>query len=265
MSYFQVDDSFQDHPKFVGLGLDAVGLWSCGQAYCSRHLTDGFIPTAWVDMKSGGRQKGERVAATLVAANLWLVVAGGYTVKGYLDHNPSRADVEKKKADARARVGVFRERKRNATSETQMKRVTPALQQRTGNAAVTDPSTSTSTSTSDLKPPLAPPGGGRARGKRVASQVPQTAAADAEVSAWCAEWKLPNAAENPEVLRMIDHFRSTGGVKADWLATWRNWQRRAPEFAPRNGPRLAAANGTMVQEIPATGRLWKLPEGLPRG
>ena len=31
--------------------------------------------------------------------------------------------------------------------------------------------------------------------------------------------------------RFRDHFIGTGEAKADWLATWKNWIRRAPEFS----------------------------------
>lgn len=30
----------------------------------------------------------------------------------------------------------------------------------------------------------------------------------------------------------LDHFRSTGEMGADWMATLRNWIRRAPQFNP---------------------------------
>jgi len=30
-----------------------------------------------------------------------------------------------------------------------------------------------------------------------------------------------------------DHYRSTGAVRADWSAAWRNWCRREPQFSSR--------------------------------
>lgn len=35
-----------------------------------------------------------------------------------------------------------------------------------------------------------------------------------------------------ETEKFLDHFRSKGERKVDWLAAWRNWMRRASEFVP---------------------------------
>lgn len=35
--------------------------------------------------------------------------------------------------------------------------------------------------------------------------------------------------------KFADHARANGRLCADWPAAWRNWKRRTPEFAPRNG------------------------------
>lgn len=56
---------------------------------------------------------------------------------------------------------------------------------------------------------------------------------DQTFKACCIEWAKLNPNEiDPltefEVCR--DHWRSTGESRADWMATWRNWYRRAKEF-----------------------------------
>jgi hypothetical protein len=64
--------------------------------------------------------------------------------------------------------------------------------------------------------------------------------ADATLSdEWKAEAKRINPGCNAqlEFSKFADHFRGKGKAMVDWLATWRNWIRRAPEFAPRESYR----------------------------
>jgi hypothetical protein len=41
---FRVSDGFPDHPKTLGLTLEAIGLWTLAGCWCARYLTDGYIP-----------------------------------------------------------------------------------------------------------------------------------------------------------------------------------------------------------------------------
>lgn len=44
MPDFRVDDGFGNHPKTVGLSLEAIGLWTLAGAWSMRYLTDGHVP-----------------------------------------------------------------------------------------------------------------------------------------------------------------------------------------------------------------------------
>lgn len=109
MSYAQLDEHFDEHPKFAALELEHFGLMACAIAYCNRLLTDGFVATKAV-RGFGASGKGPKVADQLVAAGIWEKVDGGYRVVGFLDHNPSRVTVLSRREDARLR----KERSRNA-------------------------------------------------------------------------------------------------------------------------------------------------------
>lgn len=53
------------------------------------------------------------------------------------------------------------------------------------------------------------------------------------------EWahaEVPGADIEGETRKFLDHEYAE--PKSDWVGTWRNWMRRAPEFKPRNGSRL---------------------------
>lgn len=45
-----------------------------------------------------------------------------------------------------------------------------------------------------------------------------------------------SSSENSEFEKFRDHFRANGKRMKDWEAAWRNWKRRAPEFAARGSP-----------------------------
>lgn len=81
------------------------------------------------------------------------------------------------------------------------------------------------------KPPKA------ARATRCPSSV------DPKAGEWCRERGIPEP--RGEVAKMLDHFAAQGGskgAKADWGATWRNWERRAAEYAgTSNAPRRNTA------------------------
>lgn len=89
MTWFRIDDDFDQHPKVEAAGNRAIGLWARAGAYSSRLLTEGFVPTAMVPKLGGTR----RDAAALVDAGLWVEVEGGYRFHQWTERNPTRAKV----------------------------------------------------------------------------------------------------------------------------------------------------------------------------
>lgn len=102
MTWIKIDDGITEHPKCVDLTSAAWTLWLHGLAYCSRNLTDGYIPTAMLPRLSAVSNP-RKVADALVNAGLWHRENGGYQVHDYCDHQRSRADIEAERAAARER------------------------------------------------------------------------------------------------------------------------------------------------------------------
>lgn len=77
----------------------------------------------------------------------------------------------------------------------------------------------------------------RKRGQTVtASRIPDDFAIDAEMRQWAAE-KIPGFDIDTETETFIDYWRGRGdkgALKADWIATWRTWMRRAAKEAPQS-------------------------------
>lgn len=105
MPYAQIDEHFADHPKVVGLSDPAFRLHLAGILYCSRLLTDGLIDGAEVPRLV--RRYRKTSLAELVERNLWISLMDGaaYEIRDYLDWNPSR-EVVLRRRQARAENGA---------------------------------------------------------------------------------------------------------------------------------------------------------------
>jgi hypothetical protein len=100
MTYAGLPDEFHDDPRILEAGLAAAGLYACCTTYCGRHLTDGFVPR-----KAVARMLEEGDAAPLDAllrVGMMRLDGDRYEVVDYLKINPSRTEVERRKAKARA-------------------------------------------------------------------------------------------------------------------------------------------------------------------
>jgi hypothetical protein len=175
MTYAPIDDRFDEHPKYVEADWDIehYGMQACAITYCNRNTTDGRIPEAKV--RRFGRANAKKnlaVAAKLVEDGIWAKVDGGFQIVGFLDHNPSRAQVERKRAEAKARKEAWiRKRQeqdpngvRNANgtrSGTGQERVPERVKNTFGTLPDTDSDalqTQTQTQTQSDQKPLSPAG-----------------------------------------------------------------------------------------------------------
>jgi hypothetical protein len=107
MTHAVLDDGFDDHPRYASCDLARIGLVATAITYANRHLTDGVIPAAWPKRRWG--RAGEAAARFLVEEGIWLRRDDGdFEIDGFLDHNPSKAEVLAQRAeslDAKVRAG----------------------------------------------------------------------------------------------------------------------------------------------------------------
>lgn len=105
MPWLKIDDRVRTHPKIVQAGPDAAWYWFCGICYCREHLTDGYIPKGMLASLCPGvnLSVAKRLVAALIREKLWHAEADGYQVHDFLDWNPSRSEVLKKRAEDNAR------------------------------------------------------------------------------------------------------------------------------------------------------------------
>jgi hypothetical protein len=129
MPWIKVDDQIAHHPKFMAAGAPASWLWVCGQSYCARYLTDGFVPESALPTL-GNVTNPKAHAQTLVRVGLWERAEGGYRVHDYLQFQPSRADVEERRrqrANAGRKGGLRSGQTRHTKSEAPAKQLASSL------------------------------------------------------------------------------------------------------------------------------------------
>lgn len=110
MPWLKQDDGMAEHPKTKRLvrkrrllGLAAFGLHDLAMLNSARYLLDGHVPSEfvedWAD-RAGLRQKDvDDMLDALLTSGQWLLhESDGWVIHDYLDHNPSRAEVEARRA-----------------------------------------------------------------------------------------------------------------------------------------------------------------------
>ena len=117
MTWFRIDDGFNDHPKVDALEdgpcADAAeSLWLRAGVWSAKHLTDGFIPVGRAKRLARNR----KAPAELVRVGLWEAVDGGYQYHDWPDHQPTKEDVEAKRSLENARKARWRKGKSRKVS-----------------------------------------------------------------------------------------------------------------------------------------------------
>lgn len=130
-TYITVHDGMPDHPKIDGLSDAAFRLLVSTWCWCSRHLTNGHVPTATWSKRGTAKARRELIAAGLVEQ-----VADGVLVHDYLEHQRSAEEVAELSA-ARSEAGR-RGGKARASRQASAKQVPDGLSSKTQAESVTE-------------------------------------------------------------------------------------------------------------------------------
>ena len=154
MTYFQIDDASFEHPRMMDLTPDDWCLWVHCLGYCSRNLTDGFVPDRIMRTMSPVADP-DQTSAHLVKVGRLRKASGGFEVVGYGDHNRLAAEIREQRSAATERKRRSRERHADVTRDS---RVTERDMSRVSHSGVTRPESeseselkNTSSSESDLR------------------------------------------------------------------------------------------------------------------
>lgn len=180
MEWVKIDDNLPDHPKVLAIPrehrAEAMWLFVRANCYCSRNLTDGFVPLGYFDDAQA------TVQHLLEVGLLDDAPPTGYRVHDYLDYNRSKEQVEEFKAKRKAagQKGGLATAQARATANATASATAKRQQNRSKVQAEADTDT-------EREPPLTPPSGfgevikaiEKASGSTVSSKDQAT------VSGWC--------------------------------------------------------------------------------
>ncbi|WP_433658070.1 hypothetical protein ACQPW1_39805 [Nocardia sp. CA-128927] len=111
MPWFKVDDGFANSAAVVRIPrryrVTAVGLWTLAGTWCSKELTDGFVPVYLLDELGASKA----IAEHLVKAGLWHTVEGGWQFACWAPDQPTRAQVLEAREKEAERKRRWREAK----------------------------------------------------------------------------------------------------------------------------------------------------------
>lgn len=116
MGWVKLDDNFAEHPKVEEAGDLAAWLYVCGLQYCSRALSDGYIPAGRVPRLTMLKRP-QQLADKLVEVGLWERENGGFRVHDYTEYQRSADQIKKEREAVNNRVKKHRaKQRRNASS-----------------------------------------------------------------------------------------------------------------------------------------------------
>ena len=96
MTWANFDDNFADHPKTLGLSDGAFRLHVSAILYCSRHLTDGFVPKVKAPRLTPNYKPSH--LRELLQKGLWQGAGDEYELHDYLEWNRSRESIVSERA-----------------------------------------------------------------------------------------------------------------------------------------------------------------------
>lgn len=108
MTWLKLDDRFAGHPKVSALSDGAFRLHVSGLLYCAGHETDGLIPAELVPTLMPTYRP--KYLPELADRGLWLPRRELVEVHDFLEYNPSRDQIRKRREATAERVRRWRDR-----------------------------------------------------------------------------------------------------------------------------------------------------------
>jgi hypothetical protein len=255
MVWAKLDDEILDNPKIARAGVFGFALHVAAITWCSRNLTDGFIPTSRVTalltldrvhfdvanpfaLIDGPRSMGGEegldalaIADHLVLVGLWHSVDGGYELHDFLKYNPSREEtLAKRQKDSQRQERSRSRRKSPAESHAKSRRdsrVTSGV-----NPQPPEP---------DPEPLRDPPSRARAREGQVQRDLPVT---DDVRDVWesLTLTRQPGLPLEDAWLGFCGHYADQDfGSRIAVLGKWQKWIANQCRYAERDRQREQAA------------------------
>jgi hypothetical protein len=119
MPWFNVDDSFYDHPKAWDAPDCAVALWTRAGSWSARSRKDGFVPAG---MLARFCSDPEQAVRELLDRGLWERTKGGYKFHDWPDWNLTKVQIDGKREAGAERQRRHRARRGNGVTDADVTR-----------------------------------------------------------------------------------------------------------------------------------------------
>lgn len=111
MTWGKVSDDLHGHPKWTAAPPNAKALWTTALSYCNSYLLDGKVSQSDLEQlavktfgfKPSALRMAQAAADELVRVRLWNLTPDGWVFHDWKDNNPTRAQVNGRKARDRRR------------------------------------------------------------------------------------------------------------------------------------------------------------------
>lgn len=125
MAWVRLDDGFPRHRKVRELRRDVVAKWLhvVALCHCAEHLTDGLVDEIALEQIIADAgipvSAAKRAVPKLVECGLWIehTERDGYLICDFLEYNPTRDEVKRKREEARERMQRVRANKERTSRE----------------------------------------------------------------------------------------------------------------------------------------------------
>lgn len=118
MTWLKTDDGYYDHAKIAALDSHEYRLHHGAQLLAARMESDGRV-TKW--QVEGLRRRGmppvSKLVKVLVSSGLWHCDGDDYIIHDFLDYNPSKAEIEARRAADADRKAEWRAKKATKMSQ----------------------------------------------------------------------------------------------------------------------------------------------------
>lgn len=225
--YVQLDVNFPDDEKVIAVGLDGAGLYAMSLCVAKRLMSDGRLTR--VHLRRLGAP--DDLVDRLIAGGLFVPDGDdAVIVAAWLAHNDSVSRIEERRASDAARKRVSRAKRPDGHADTSAPRPDGlADTEEKSREEKRREDVGASNESNDTR-------------RRRGTPAPDIFGVSEQMRSWAATKGIIIDLD-AETERFLDHHRAKGSKFQDWLGAWRNWMRKAQQYAERDGrvgrPQLA--------------------------
>jgi hypothetical protein len=120
LSWIKLPDTIIDDPDLLDLSSHAFRIYICMTSWSGKHLTDGVVPVGMIRHVCAmiPRTSRPRAVQELIDSGLFIDHGDTLEIRGYLEHQRSKAEVDKDRETNRQKQAEWRARRDNRVTNS---------------------------------------------------------------------------------------------------------------------------------------------------